>query len=373
MAAREFRAVVLWDRDGTLIEERDYLAEPEGVVLLPGAAEALRLLATEGVACVLTTNQSGLARGYFTEEQLDAVHARLDELLTREGARLDAWYWCGSMPDAGDPRRKPATGMYEDACRDMGVAGLPVFAIGDRLHDVEFARRCAGTGILVHTGQHATDGASAAEIPLLAEPVGLARKAPRAIAAQGPLEGAELVLWRLLLEDLRDDAAVARKLLPLDAAGRAVAARKGRGQCVVMANGTFDLMHGGHISYLEDARRQGDALIVGVNSDESIRGLKGPTRPILPLRDRVQLLCALECVDLVTVFHERTADRLLRTLLPSAHAKGTDYTKESVPERETNAAMGIDTIIAGDPKENSSRDIIRTVIERFGRGGAAGA
>src|SRR5512144_2391822 len=119
----------------------------------------------------------------------------------------------------------------------------------------------------------------------------------------------------------------------LEAATRQRAA----GQRIVFANGAFDLLHVGHVRYLEAARREGDWLVVGVNSDRSVESAKGPGRPVVPERERAELIAALESVDAVTVFDEPTPEALIRRLRPEVHAKGTDYTAESVPEREAVA------------------------------------
>jgi rfaE bifunctional protein nucleotidyltransferase chain/domain len=128
-------------------------------------------------------------------------------------------------------------------------------------------------------------------------------------------------------------------------------ARLGR---IVLANGCFDLLHVGHVRYLEDAKARGDTLIVALNTDESVRAAKGPGRPLLPLAERAELVAALRCVDFVTVFPEATLEQTLRLLRPDVHAKGTDYTAESVPERAVDLALGIEIAICGDPKEHSS-------------------
>lgn len=133
---------------------------------------------------------------------------------------------------------------------------------------------------------------------------------------------------------------------------------KGEGQRVVFANGCFDVLHGGHISYLEDAAAQGDILIVAVNSDSSTRALKGEGRPYYPQEHRLEILAAMEMVDYVVVFDDPTVSPLLKKLRPHVHAKGTDYTRETVPERDTALALGIEIYIAGAPKENASRKII---------------
>jgi D-glycero-beta-D-manno-heptose 1-phosphate adenylyltransferase len=143
------------------------------------------------------------------------------------------------------------------------------------------------------------------------------------------------------------------------------------GRRVVLANGCFDLLHVGHIRYLEAARRLGDVLFVGLNSDASVARLKGAGRPLMPADERVEILASLRAVDHVVVFDDDTADALIRALKPDVHAKGTDYTVESVPERATARAVGSATAITGDPKQHATRDLIATIVDRFAAGGRA--
>lgn len=140
---------------------------------------------------------------------------------------------------------------------------------------------------------------------------------------------------------------------------------RAEGKRIVLANGCFDLLHVGHVRYLREARRLGDVLFVGINSDAAVARLKGPGRPIMPAAERVEILSALRDVDHVVVFDEDTADRLVERLRPHVHAKGTDYTAESVPERATAQAVGARVAITGDPKQHSTRDLIALIRERF--------
>ncbi len=135
------------------------------------------------------------------------------------------------------------------------------------------------------------------------------------------------------------------------------------GRTIAFANGVFDLLHVGHVRYLEGARREGDVLVVAVNDDATVRALKGPDRPVLPAADRAELVAALRCADAVVVFPEPTVTPLLELLRPDVHCKGTDYTVESVPERETVRAYGGRTAIVGDPKDHSTRDLLRAIRE----------
>jgi rfaE bifunctional protein nucleotidyltransferase chain/domain len=130
------------------------------------------------------------------------------------------------------------------------------------------------------------------------------------------------------------------------------------GRTVVFANGVFDLLHVGHVRYLQAARAEGDLLIVGVNSDASTRSLKGAGRPILTERARASLVAALAAVNYVVIFDELDVNALLREFQPDVHAKGTDYTPETVPERDLAALLGIRIAIVGDPKKHSTRELI---------------
>ena len=130
------------------------------------------------------------------------------------------------------------------------------------------------------------------------------------------------------------------------------------GRRIVFANGVFDLLHVGHVRYLQAARAEGDVLVVGVNSDRSTRRLKGEGRPVLTEQARAALVAALAAVDYVILFDEPDVKPLLRALHPDVHAKGTDYTPESVPERDLAASLGIRVAIVGDPKQHSTRDLL---------------
>jgi D-glycero-beta-D-manno-heptose 1-phosphate adenylyltransferase len=130
------------------------------------------------------------------------------------------------------------------------------------------------------------------------------------------------------------------------------------GRTVALANGCFDVLHVGHVRYLQGAAAEADRLVVAVNDDESVAALKGPGRPILPASDRVELVAALRGVDYVVTFGERTVERLLRLIKPDVHCKGTDYTIDSVPERSVVLEYGGRTAIVGDPKSHATRALI---------------
>jgi len=137
-----------------------------------------------------------------------------------------------------------------------------------------------------------------------------------------------------------------------------VAQDRAHGLKISFANGGFDLLHVGHVRYLEGAKREADRLVVAINSDQSVRGLKGPSRPVLPEADRAELVAALRAVDYVVIFSEPTVSVLLELLRPDVHCKGTDYTIDTVPERDTVRAYGGRIAIVGDPKDHSTTDLL---------------
>jgi len=153
----------------------------------------------------------------------------------------------------------------------------------------------------------------------------------------------------------------ASKIVARDVLREKLAEHKSRGRRIVLANGCFDTLHVGHIRYLEGAWREGDMLVVGVNADSSVRNLKGPGRPILDENARALLVAALRCVDYVVLFAEPNVEALLEELRPDVHAKGTDYTAETVPERAVAARLGIRVAIVGDPKDHSTRALLESI------------
>jgi len=134
---------------------------------------------------------------------------------------------------------------------------------------------------------------------------------------------------------------------------------KQAGQTIVFANGCFDVLHAGHIRYLQGARALGEVLVVAINSDEQVKALKGNGRPILGERDRAELVASIEGVEFVTIFDEPTVEQLLLAIKPDVHAKGTDYTEETVPERDVVRSFGGRTAIVGDPKNHSTSEMLK--------------
>jgi len=359
------RRAVFLDRDGTLIREKGYLSDPEKLELEPGAAEAVQILNRSGLPVVLVTNQSGIARGFYDEGDLEKVHLALHGLLERERARLDAVYACPHHPEGAVEAyrkrcscRKPAIGMLRKAEKDLDLQLSGSYLVGDKRSDIQCARDGGLVGILVTTGYGQKEWELSIQDPGSPEPdlvAGSLMEAVRRILAEertetalngigeacGPPWTCKFVSWKHLQSRL--------------------AVHRERGKTVVLANGVFDLLHAGHVQYLQAARREGDLLIVGVNDDASTTALKGAPRPVFPAAERIAVLSALACVDYCVLFREPTADRLLEAIRPEVHAKGTDYTEDTVPEKETVERYGGRVKIVGPPKIRSSSDTFRSI------------
>lgn len=140
---------------------------------------------------------------------------------------------------------------------------------------------------------------------------------------------------------------------------REVERARSDGAKIILANGCFDLLHVGHIRYLTGAKALGGILVVAINSDRQAAALKGEGRPFMPDNERAEIIAALRCVDLVTIFDEPTVEELIRAIKPDVHAKGTDYTTETVPERDVVRECGGTVAIVGDPKDHSSTELIK--------------
>ena len=154
------------------------------------------------------------------------------------------------------------------------------------------------------------------------------------------------------------------KILSRDELERQIESWRKHNESIILTNGAFDLLHVGHIRYLRAAKQLGGKLVVAINSDESVRALKGDGRPIFPENERAEIVAALSDVDAVVIFPERDVRALIREIRPDIHAKGTDYTPDSVPERDTVIECGGRIEIVGDPKDHSTSDIVRTRLEQ---------
>ncbi|MGB8952451.1 MAG: adenylyltransferase/cytidyltransferase family protein [Candidatus Aminicenantales bacterium] len=156
-----------------------------------------------------------------------------------------------------------------------------------------------------------------------------------------------------------------KKLKTLSQLQKIISQERRKGRKIVLANGGFDLIHAGHIRYLKEAKRKGDFLVVALNSDASVRRLKGKGRPILPARERAEILSSFSDVDYLILFDEPTVEKILLSLKPDVHAKGSDYTRKTVPERETVLSYGGRIAIVGGPKIRSASQVMHRIAAKI--------
>jgi D-glycero-D-manno-heptose 1,7-bisphosphate phosphatase len=364
------RAVFL-DRDGTLIREVGYLRDPSQIDLEQDALEAVSLLNQHGFPVVLVTNQSGIARGFYTERELMDVHAALGRLLAVGNARLDGLYYCPHHPEGVVEAyrrrcrcRKPGIGLVERAARDMHIDLSGSYFVGDKRSDMELAGRAGLTGILVKTGYGERTWRECLEDSDAPKPDRVCENLREAVdwilwverTLGGPHEERELCRVSSLVWN--------NKWVPTGFLKKCVDWHREQGQIIVVANGVFDILHAGHVGHLKAAKELGDVLIVAVNDDRSVRYLKGAGRPVFPLSERIEIISALACVDYCVAFWAKTADEILDALRPDFHAKGVDYTEASVPERETVIGYGGQVRIVGPTKEHGTTDILERIRDK---------
>jgi rfaE bifunctional protein nucleotidyltransferase chain/domain len=159
---------------------------------------------------------------------------------------------------------------------------------------------------------------------------------------------------------------MAQVILDHDELAKNIDELKKHGKKVIFANGCFDLLHVGHVRYLRGAKALGDVLVLAINSDASVRRLKGPERPLLPLEDRLGILSAFEMIDFITAFEDDTVSPLLLKLKPNVQVKGTDYTPDTIPEKDTVASFGGEVAVVGDPKDHASKNLIQEILRKYG-------
>ncbi len=352
------RPAVFLDRDGTLIKEKGYLRDPGAVELETGAAEAVRVLNRAGIPVVVVTNQSGIARGYYTQEDLGRIHQTLHRLLAAEGARLDGIFFCPHHPDGTVPAyrtgcacRKPATGMLERAARDLSLRLRGSCLVGDKRTDMQCAEAAGLVGILVTTGFGKQEWLETLRDPASPQP---------SLVAGSLLEAVERVLVEWGPEAGQAGAGPGRttpwtcKQVSLEHLLGRLQDHRDRGQTVVFASGVFDLADAGYAESLQHARKQGDLLVVGVNDDASAAAMRGDDRLGAPAEMRISRLSALACVDYCVLLRERTAGRLLEAVRPEVRATGAGDAEATGSGREREKQGSTGETVAGPAETRST-------------------
>ncbi len=318
---------LLLDRDGVLIEERDYDYAPENIRLLPGVVEGLSML--RECSFFVVSNQSGVARGLTTMDQVEAVNAALLDLLKAGGVMIEDIALCPHQPSDGCACRKPKTGMWTQLSERHGLKADECIMVGNRGSDVVFGRNIGCFTVLVQDGHPVTD-------------------LPDVIVPDLPTLARFLLCRRKLTPPVMGIAA---------AAMFAAEARKS-GKRIVTTNGAFDLLHPGHRFLLEEAKAQGDVLIVGVNSDASVRGSKGPGRPVELQDIRARKVAAY--ADAVFVFDDPDPRPWLPSIRPDMHVNAETYGRDCI-EAPVLREIGATLVLVPVRKElGSTSEILRT-------------
>lgn len=325
---------VILDRDNTINADPGYLNDPDKTHLLPGAADGIALLNRFGIRMFGASNQSGVARGLISPDQLKAVNEHITGLLAAAGAHIGKIYVCPHGDDDNCDCRKPKPGLILQIVAAEGVNPQKTYLVGDRARDLACGEALGMRGILVGNSDESMPG-------------------NLVFRAKDLTEAAAFILEDIFERETRSHIfANAQEFMP------ALAAVKTAGKRVVFTNGCFDLVHSGHVQLLAQARALGDFLVLGLNSDRSVRALKGPTRPVNSQIDRARVLAQLPYIDAVVIFDEGTPIELIRKLAPAIHVKGGDYVKEKLPEYETVRQGGGEIVILPFRKGYSTTSIL---------------
>lgn len=325
---------VILDRDKTINEDPGYLNDPANVKLMQHAAKGISLLNKFGVRVFVASNQSGIARGLITTAQLGAVNNRITELLAKENAHVGGFFICPHADEDNCDCRKPKSGLIKQIINKEKIDPFKTFLVGDRARDIECGKEFSMRGILVGPD----------EVNL----------SPNTVFRAAHLEEAATYI----LEAIFDETTNTKIFLNAEDFFPQLEELKSTQKKIVFTNGCFDLLHSGHAQLLSYARTLGDYLVLGLNSDRSVRALKGKTRPLNNALDRARLLAQLPYVDAVVVFDEDTPIELLKKIAPDIQVKGGDYIKEELPEYKVMRSMGKEIVIVPFRKGYSTTNII---------------
>lgn len=316
-------AALIFDRDGTLIEHVPYLSDPAQVRLLPGVREALQTAVAAGARLFLHSNQSGIGRGYFDLSAVEACNQRLIELLDMGPRPFERICIAPEEPDAPSPYRKPSPRFAREIMRDFALEPGQLCYLGDRGSDLATARAAGARGVGIASGLD--------DLRAELRALGLAGEFP-------VFDSIGAAIHYLFPQAMRHADPLTRifsleSLLGL----RAQAAAEGRR--VALTNGCFDLLHRGHLTYLQQSAALGDVLIVAVNSDASVRALKGEGRPLNHEQDRAYALACLRCVDATFIFPGPRLAAEIAALKPDIYTKAGDYTLDTLDASERAALL----------------------------------
>lgn len=292
---------IFLDRDGVINHDTNYVHKIEGFEFISGSKEAVKLLNQAGYKIFIISNQSGIGRGYYTADDVEILHKYMIDEIKKVGGKIEKIYYCPHILEANCECRKPNPYFVFQAQKEFDIDLSKSFFIGD--HDVDFA--CGKNADLKTIGVLSGHNAKREVIP--------------DIVVADLMFAAKIISKIKTLSELKEINFKNKKL--------------------VTTNGCFDILHEGHLKALKESKAQGDILIVGLNSDDSVRRLKGPTRPVNNEFSRACALAALDCVDYVFIFGEDNPIAFLEVLKPDVHTNSEEYGENCV-EAETVKKKG---------------------------------
>jgi len=292
---------IFLDRDGTLNVDHGYTYKVEDLEIVPNALEGLQTLQAHGYQFIIATNQSGLHRNIFSLEQMNDFHAALKNKFLQNGISIKQIYHAPYLPEENSHHRKPQPGMIEAACQDFPVDMKSSWVVGDQIVDIGLARNSALPGILLLTGA-------------AMERIGQVQDLRPDFVAKDLLQAAIFILNDTWKSKFIESSQLKAHLKSLRKVKK-----------IVSLNGSFDILHEGHGKIIQEAKAQGDFLIVALNTDNSIRRYKGALRPLNSENARVRMMASYREVDAVTLFEEDTPIEILKLIRPHVHVNGSEY------------------------------------------------
>ncbi len=337
--------IIFLDRDETLNHDPGYLRDASLVQLKDTVPEGLSLLREFGFRFVVLTNQSGVGRGVISPRELSEVNARISEILGENNIHLEKIYICPHTEKDNCNCRKPAAGLLEQAMREFNADPEHSYLVGDRMRDILPGVGTGIEGVLVPGRETVPE-----------EP------APNLIfTADSMLDAAGYILQREFEKKTAEKIFFAEQK---DAIQSRMQELKAKNKKIVFTNGVFDILHPGHVQYLYQASQLGDHLVLGLNSDESVKRLKGPERPVNTALDRALVLARYKFIKTIIIFSDDTPVKTLETVRPAVHVKGGDYIAEKLPEYKTVTENGGRVIILPFRKGYSTTSVIERMRRR---------
>ncbi len=330
------RRAVFIDRDGVIICDSGYPHEARKMIILPGIVNALKKIKKYDYVIIVVSNQSGVARGLFTEKEVLLFNRILKKRLEKDGIMIDGFYFCPHHPHAIIKKykkvckcRKPQPGMLFLAAKEFNISLKDSWMIGDKEGDVVAGRFASCKTIKIGETKGSAD-----------------------FSAKNMQE-----VVNLIAETETDGKLVTKaKLLGI------IKKAKRKRKKIVFTNGCFDILHAGHVDYLKKAKDLGDLLVIGLNSDESVKKIKGKSRPLNNELRRAKVLSALSYVDYIVIFEENIPTILIKDIKPDIHVKGSDWKLKKLPEKKVLDRYDGEIVFIDIVEDISTTEIINKIV-----------